>query len=621
YSSSITDDDDFVRTHLRDERTIVVTDTARARAQRWTGVTGGDGFTEAADGGVLEDDPFDLRLLSAPADADSARTVADPGVVRVQASAYGEEDRYRPDLRPSLAVDGDTATAWAIDADDATGQRLRITTTEPVDAGAVRIHQVTSGDAPPIDRIEVRVDREDGRTVELDERSLQAPGQPIDLDGGELTTLEITIRSLAEPAAGERDGEGMVGIAEVDLGGPVVEHLVRMPSDLLDAAGFRSTRYPLALVQTRLRPTTPGAEPEERTLQRVVDLPATRAYRLRGTARPTADADVPADGACRDDLVAVDRRPVPVRLTPGIAGALRLEGCETVTIPVGERRFGTAPPEATGVEVDQLVWSSDPVLDVAAAPVPPPPDVDARWVDDATVDVSLASATPGEPFWLVLGQSFDTGWAAVEVEGAEVASPELVDGYANGFLVTPDDADPTVELRFVPQNRVDVALLVSGVAAVLALALLWTRSDEVRVPPPPLHEPLRRLRAFTYEGALPTRHDARVIAAVGGVGGFLLAGPLVGIGLALVGGFATRREGWRPLLTLLPLGLLLAAAGAVVIEQVQHDYAHAIDWPLATGVLHEAAVGAVLLLALDAVIERSWQRGSLLEDRPRGRRR
>jgi len=606
YSASGTDDPDFARTELTGERTLVVTDTNRERARRWTDLAGGDGFTEVRDHEPLAEDPYDLRLPVA-GEAESTRTVVDSGPVRARATAYGEPDRYRPDLRPSLAVDGDPDTAWMVADGRAVGQRLEVRTSRAVDLADVRVLQAADG-APPIAEVRVRVDGEDRGTVALDDRSQRGPGQRLGLRG-RARAVELRIRSLA----GEPRG-GTVGIASLDLGGPTVDQAVRMPTDLLDAAGFRSARYPLALVQTRLRATVPGTGDEERTIHRIAVLPTARTFRLSGTARPVRGATV--DGACRDDLVAVDGTGVPVRLRPGAGGALRLEGCDPagVLLAAGERRFTTASPAESGVEVDQLVWSSDPLQDGDGPSPAPPPALDVRWVDDATVDVSLTATSPGDPVWLVLGQSFDPGWEAVEVDGAEVEPTRLVDGYANGFVVTPLDREVDVELRFVPQNRVDVGLLVSALAAVLAVVLIAMRAAEVRVPPVARHEPLRKLRALTYEGALPTRRDARRVALIGGLGGLLLAGPVVGLALAVIGAFATRRETWRPLLTLLPAGLLVAVAGYVVHQQVERGHPHALDWAVDTGRLHAAALAAVLLLALDVVIDRAWRRGSLHED-------
>lgn len=610
YSSSVTDDPDFTRTHLVDQRRLVVTDTNRVRAQRWTGLQGVDGFTETEDGGLVAEDPFDERLQVQDG-SDGTRSVADPGALTVRATTYGPADRYRPDQRPALAADGDPATAWVVPADRAVGQELQLAAERGVEPVHVRIVQRPGADGTAIDEVALRFDGGDSQVVALSAASQTLLGQRIDVAGRRFTGLTVEIRSLTEPPGAGVD----VGLAEVDVAGLRASGWVRMPTDLLDAAGFRSTRYPLALVQTRLRAET-GAEDPERSIMRIVDLPATRTYRLSGRARTATAA--PPDPTCRDDLVAIDGDPVAVRLVPGPdPGAVHLEGCtpEGIVIAGGERRFSTATGDATGVDIDQLVWASEPVAAGAAvrergaAPV-----LRVTSSDATTFGLAVAGTTPGAPFWVVLGQSHDPGWQPVEPAGEiEVDGPHLVNGYANGFLVTPTEERVTMELRFLPQNRVEVALLFSGLGAVLAVGLALLRAQSIGAAPSHRQEPLRRLRAFTYEGALPTKREAMVVAAIGGGVGTLVAGPVVGAVLAGLGGFATRREGWRPAFTFLPALLLGGTATALVLAQVEERASHTLAWPSEWGWAHTLALTALLLLGLDVVIDRVWRRGSLLE--------
>ena len=65
--------------------------------------------------------------------------------------------------------------------------------------------------------------------------------------------------------------------------------------------------------------------------------------------------------------------------------------------------------------------------------------------------MEVSGATPGEPFWLVLGQSFNSGWSA-SIDGEGIGDPELVDGFANGWQVVPDADSFVVDLRFAPQT-------------------------------------------------------------------------------------------------------------------------------------------------------------------------
>src|SRR5690606_5305854 len=64
------------------------------------------------------------------------------------------------------------------------------------------------------------------------------------------------------------------------------------PSDLLSAGGYRTQRYPLALVQTRERsaPDDVTRTDEEPGMARAVELPTQRQYRLTGNARLSARA-------------------------------------------------------------------------------------------------------------------------------------------------------------------------------------------------------------------------------------------------------------------------------------------------------------------------------------------
>ena len=331
------------------------------------------------------------------------------------------------------------------------------------------------------------------------------------------------------------------------------------------------------------------------------------------------------DSGCRDDLVLVDGVGVPVRVSGPMDAALRgealtLRSCDDdpITIPGGDRTFDSADGRVTGIDVDQLVWCSaggGGGCDTAATDVvgagDDAPTIEVLDSDDTTIRVQVSGAEPGTPFWLVLGQSFEPGWQITESgAGTENEPAALVDGYANGFLVDPGEADFEVTLRFVPQNRVEIGLLLSVVGVVLALGLAIGSPAPRQPVPIPLQEPLRRIRALTWEGGLPTRRDALAVALGAGLFGTLVAGPVVGVLLAVLAGAATRQEGWRSLFTVVPSGLLVVTAVYVVSHQVRHHFGHGPGWPEATGRLHTVALVAVVLLIVDLVIDRMWERRS-----------
>ena len=82
---------------------------------------------------------------------------------------------------------------------------------------------------------------------------------------------------------------------------------------------------------------------------------------------------------------------------------------------------------------------ADPTDGTLVAAAPPPaepaaaaPTVEVTHDDHDRADVQVTGATPGEPFWLVLGQSYNPGWTAT-VDGDDLGEPVLVDGFANGW--------------------------------------------------------------------------------------------------------------------------------------------------------------------------------------------
>ena len=621
YSAELTADPEFLVTHLRDERHLVVTDTNRARGKRWTALRDVDGFTETVDGGLLRDDPADARL-SLPGDRPEARTVVEQRGLSVQATSYGPDRTYRTDRRPAAAVDGDPSTAWTVDSPESNrGERLELRAERAIRTDELTILQ--AGDeatTATITAVDLLFDGRDRLRVELDAASRQAPGQIVEIGDRSFASLTVEI---AEEARRPVDGVTVrSGLAEVDIGGQTVREIVRMPSDLLDAAGFRSSRYPLSLVMTRIRSADDrtGRTDEEVRIARAVTLPTQRTFEVRGTARLGPDGAAPSHppGTCRDDLVAVDGAPVPVRLTAGDNGeVVSLEGCEPLPLRGGERVITTAPGAATGVEVDQLVLRSAPRTGAVDGPLPdsPAPRLSVDRTSDTRMTVRTDGAPAGEPFWLVVGESFDEGWSVIESEGDdefEVDGPHLVDGFANGFLITPGTADPVLTVRYLPQNRLDVGLLVSAAAVVFAVVLLLAPAPQLAPASIPLQEPLRRLRAFTYEGALPGRQTAWKVGGLGLVLGLLFASPVAAVALGAIGMLTTRRETWRPLLTVLPAVLVAGVGLHVVLLQADERIPAGPWWPGLTDRAEVLAVSAVLLLVLDAVIEYVWRRNSHL---------
>ena len=104
---------------------------------------------------------------------------------------------------------------------------------------------------------------------------------------------------------------------------------------------------------------------------------------------------------------------------------------------------------------------------------------------------------------------------------AHLGPPQLVDGFANGWLIDPAKygADATVSLQWTPQNWVWVALAVSGAAMLACLAILVVvgiqrrfRIDQRRHPRVrrAQHLPARRPAVRTHWGRSRTTSAARL---------------------------------------------------------------------------------------------------------------
>jgi hypothetical protein len=81
-----------------------------------------------------------------------------------------------------------------------------------------------------------------------------------------------------------------------------------------------------------------------------------------------------------------------------------------------------------------------------------------------------------------------SGWCSARArtcwrpaDGRDLGESQLVDGYANGWLVTPKGSGPiTVKLEWVPQKVVRIGLLLSVLGALACLAIIGVAQVRVR---------------------------------------------------------------------------------------------------------------------------------------------
>ncbi len=231
-----------------------------------------------------------------------------------------------------------------------------------------------------------------------------------------------------------------------------------------------------------------------------------------------AELPVPADPAtidtgCRSDLVSVDGQPFPVEIHGASRAArtgLDVTACTpSLAMTAGSHTVQTVPGVVHGLGIDRVVLSSDD--DGRPAPVTPagaPVSTSGARVQitDSTPDsFHLKVRTDGEPFWLVLGQSHSDGWEAT-VDGHSLGTPQLVNGFANGWTVRPGGAGTLdVVLRWTPQRTVWFGLAISAVAVLgcLAFVVVRRRRPLVARGPELFDEPLEG-SPFAFAAAAPT---------------------------------------------------------------------------------------------------------------------
>jgi arabinofuranan 3-O-arabinosyltransferase len=295
---------------------------------------------------------------------------------------------------------------------------------------------------------------------------------------------------------------------------------------------------------------------------------------------PELAVDVPSTlrGDCRADLLELDGRPVPVRIVRG-----QIESCDgPLRLGAGEHTLVAAPGIDTGIDLDQLVLTSSFAVDTA-----PGPDVEVLDDGRASVHVRVDGATPGEPFWLVLGQSHNLGW---DLDGRQ---PELIDGYAAGWLVTPTASSFELTAEWRPQ-RVVTAALVASAAAVVLCVVLAARRTVVRAP-------IRTTAEFTRAGRIGAR-QSWAVAVVAGVLSLLWIGPVAALVVAAVS-FAAAR--W---LRLAPAVAFAGAVAYVLARQVLAAPAPAFEWPAELETAHQPALVAVALLAVVVALDARQRR-------------
>lgn len=160
------------------------------------------------------------------------------------------------------------------------------------------------------------------------------------------------------------------------------------------------------------------------------------------------------------------------------------EACTPLTLDAGKHSLRPI----VGYELDSLVLSdqlaaaSSGTATAEQASATKPVALPAELVAGSTTDRTVRVQVPEGGAALVLGQGYDARWTAT-VDGQDLGAPIVVDGFSTGWML-PEAGTHTVHIRFTPQTRATLALVLS--ALVIAFFLIFTSVPLIR----------RRMRAL-----------------------------------------------------------------------------------------------------------------------------
>ena len=279
---------------LQNGAVLVLTDSNQKQLSTWGTVNNNYGYVEQANETPLGNQPSEVALPVFPGAGSNTQTVAVVnGVASVRATAYANPITNLPEDQPLNAVDGNPATSWTEGAFvPAINQSIEVTTLHPVTTDHVTLLQPAAGpNGRTITNATLTFDGGSPIATTLGAASTSGQGQVVSFPRRTFKTLTITIDATSWGQNKKTYlGANSVGFSEITIPGvaPATE-VLRLPTDLLSAAGTASNSHQLDILLNRIRAaaTPPRTDPET-TINREFTLPAARSFSIGGTARISA---------------------------------------------------------------------------------------------------------------------------------------------------------------------------------------------------------------------------------------------------------------------------------------------------------------------------------------------
>jgi arabinofuranan 3-O-arabinosyltransferase len=337
-----------------------------------------------------------------------------------------------------------------------------------------------------------------------------------------------------------------------------------------------------------------------------------------------AATSLPAE--CRTDLMTIDGKPIGIEVGGSSTAAVARDGLEVrlcgdpVKLAAGTHTLSTARGSLTGIDLDRLVLSSDAEQAAADPTNAFPGDVRTTSTPRVTVTgegavayrLSVSNAQTGKPFWLVLGQSLSPGWHAKLVGGESLGTPQLVDGYANGWLIDPSSSNLDIELDWTPQDHVWIGIGVSAVSLLICVLMILRRGP-VRLGRSEEMDEIAGSEALPYlispwrrDTAPLTKRRAAIATLISAALAAAFITPLAGLimlAATLIALFVPRG---RLLLRVGSVGALAVSVGYVLQVQARYSLPETGQWVQAFHKVATISWLAVAFLIADVLV--GWAR-------------
>ena len=463
---------------------VIVTDTNTEKAQHWRSSVDTLGFDENRAGDLVnfarDSGDIRMRIFSSLRD-DDITWFEHIGPVRVRASSYGPPLAYRPEHRPFAAIDNNPTTSWSV-AHGVTplAPVIQLISQEPI--SRLQLLQPQGDINRRISQISVSIDEQPWVSYSLSEESL-TKGEILTLNSaGYVIAIRIDTTTPTRPLRANEEPSG-VGFAEIDTGASLTQEVGVLPTRGLDILAVNT---PVSYILTR------RIAPRDRSERSDIEHNFVRSIYVPHTQQMTITA--------RFDVSDFSEQQVNQLLQSDSTQSLvRINGQDVNFAPLTPTTDGHVITES-----EPLIFSSGNHLIETTTALQP---IDHILITNSTQTQSSAPLLPKiissqltrktfeiqpcpDGCWLIFGEGHSNGWKAT-LNNNDLGKPLNVDGGSNGWWIEPTTRTGMVTVEFAPQRTLNIALIISALFILMALAAVTTS---------------RRTRHDVYEFSTTTSH-------------------------------------------------------------------------------------------------------------------